>query len=209
MELRDALSQIDEIRSHVALSQVFRGYRSFSAVISGIIAVVAAAVQQRYVEHPATHPGAYLWIWVGAAAVSLTLIGVEMTWRCRRMNSPMQTRLTLLAVESFMPSLIAGGLLTGVVYTMVPGIFHLLPALWMLFFSMGVFATSRILPRPIFWCGAYYLVAGIITLALSANGRTLDPWMMGAVFAVGQFITAGILYWTLERRHGQSTDDNT
>jgi hypothetical protein len=209
MELRDALTQISEIRSQVALSQVFRGYRSFSAVVTGIIAVVAAAVQQRWVRNPEAHPGAYLLIWVGAAAVSLLLIAVEMFWRCRRMKSEMQTRLTLLAVESFMPSLIAGGLFTGVVYTMVPGIFQFLPSFWMLFFSMGAFAMSRILPRATFWCGAYYLAAGIIVLALARSHHTLDPWIMGAVFAVGQFITASILYWTLERGHGRSVDDNT
>ncbi len=208
MELRDALMQISEIRSQMALSQVFRGYRSFSAVVTGIIAVVAAAVQQRWVVHPEAQPGAYLLIWVGAAAVSLMLIGVEMLWRCRRMNSEMQTRLTLMAVESFMPSLIAGGLLTGVVYTMVPGIFHLLPAFWMLLFSMGAFAMSRILPHATFWSGAYYLAAGIISLALSNGHHTLNPWIMGAVFAAGQFITAGILYWTLERGHGGSNSDN-
>ncbi|MGC8625305.1 MAG: hypothetical protein ACP5I8_09915 [Phycisphaerae bacterium] len=206
MELRDALSQIAEIRSQVALSQVFRGYRSFSAVVSGVLAIVAAAIEQRWWPHPAAYPGVYLLIWLGAATVSLMLIGVEMVWRCRRMHSEMQNRLTLLAVESFMPSLVAGGLLTGVVYTMVPSLFHLLPALWMLFFSMGAFALSRILPRATFWSGAYYLLAGIICLAVSNGGHTLYPWTMGAIFAVGQFITAGILYWTLERGHDRSSD---
>jgi hypothetical protein len=204
MELRDALSQISEIRSQVALSQVFRGYRSFSAIITGVLAVVAAAMQQRWVDRPSVHPGAYLIIWVGAATASLMFIGAEMLWRCRRLNSEMQTRLTLLAVESFMPSLMAGGLLTAVVYTSLPGLFHLLPAFWMLFFSMGVFATSRILPRPTFWCGAYYLAAGIVCLLLARSHHMLQPWIMGSVFAVGQLLTAGILYWTLERRHGGS-----
>ncbi len=209
MELRDALAQISEIRSQMALSQMFRGYRSFSAVVTGVIAVVAAVVQQRWVEHPQAQPGAYLMIWVGAAAVSLLIIGVEMVWRCRRMNSDMQTRLTLLAVESFMPSLVAGALVTGVIYTLVPELFRLLPAFWMLLFSMGVFAMSRILPRGTFWCGAYYLIAGILFLALSQSHHTLAPWIMGAVFAIGQFITAGILYWTLERGHGGAASGNT
>lgn len=204
MELRDALSQISEIRSQVAMSQVFRGYRSFSAAVTGFIALAAAMIQQRWVHHPDRHPGVYLITWVGAAAASLTFIAVEMVWRCKRMNSDLQTRLTLLAVESFMPSLAAGGLLTAVVYTTVPSLFHLLPAFWMLLFSLGVFATSRILPRPTFWCGAYYLLAGIACLALSPGHHTLQPWTMGAVFAVGQFITAVILYWTLERRRGES-----
>ncbi len=206
MELRDALSQIAEIRAQVALSQVFRGYRSFSALVSGVLAVVAAAIEQRWLPHPAANPGVYLVIWLGAATVSLVLIGAEMVWRCRRMHSEMQNRLTLLAVESFMPSLVAGGLLTGVVYTTVPSLFPLLPALWMLFFSMGAFALSRILPRATFWSGAYYLIAGIICLALTNGGHMLDPWMMGTIFAVGQLITAGILYWTLERRHDRTAD---
>jgi hypothetical protein len=209
MELRDALSQIAEIRAQIALSQVFRGYRSFSAVVSGVFAILAAAIQQRWVPHPAAHPGAYLFIWLGAATASLLLIGVEMAWRCRRMNSEIQTRLTMLAVESFMPSLVAGALLTAVVYLMVPTLFRLLPAFWMLFFSMGAFALSRILPRATFWSGAYYLAAGIISLALSNGEHTLDPWVMGAIFGVGQFVTAGILYWTLERGHGGSNGENT
>ena len=45
MELRDALSQIAEIRQRMAQGQLFRGYRSATTAFSGVMAALAAERQ--------------------------------------------------------------------------------------------------------------------------------------------------------------------
>ena len=52
MELHDALTQISDIRRHMARTQVFRGYRAATAGLSGAIALLAASVQRDWAPNP-------------------------------------------------------------------------------------------------------------------------------------------------------------
>ena len=45
MELREALTQISEIRQRVAQAEVFRGYRAVPVAFSGLLALATACVQ--------------------------------------------------------------------------------------------------------------------------------------------------------------------
>jgi hypothetical protein len=45
MELRDALDQIHDIRSQLARTLTFRGYRAASTAFTAIVAIVAAIAQ--------------------------------------------------------------------------------------------------------------------------------------------------------------------
>jgi hypothetical protein len=80
---------------------------------------------------------------------------------------------------------------------------RLLPGLWMMLFSLGVFASSRLLPRAVFAVGGYYLVAGILALIAAQKGFAFSPWLMAGTFGMGQFATAVILYHRLEGRGGR------
>jgi hypothetical protein len=71
------------------------------------------------------------------------------------------------------------------------------------FFSQGVFASCRLLPRPAFAVGVLYLVAGVITLVVARGPDALSPWAMAVPFGVGQLAAAAVLYWTLERIDGR------
>ena len=44
MHLHDALAQITEIRSQMARTQTFRGYRSATVAFSGLLALAVSAV---------------------------------------------------------------------------------------------------------------------------------------------------------------------
>ena len=70
-------------------------------------------------------------------------------------------------------------------------------------FSLGIFASCRLLPKATFWAAVYYLVAGVAALAMGREEAALSPWAMAGTFGVGQLLTAAILYFTLERTHGQ------
>jgi len=199
MELRDALVQIAEIRRQMAKTDVFRGYRSAPVALSGALALMAALVQQRYIPDAAANLSAYLTLWIGMAAVSVAAVAVEMTVRSYFTDDRAHLEPTWLAVEQFLPSVIAGLLITVVLVRQAPEQAALLPGLWQILFSLAIFASARLLPKPIFAIAAFYLCSGIIVLVWARGGYALEPWCMGVPFGAGQLATATILYWTLER----------
>ncbi len=199
MELHDALTQISEIRERMASAQMFRGYRSATVAFSGAVAFVAAALQPILAPDPRRNLRPYLLLWLSAAAVSMIVVAIEMIIRGRR--SKLQAQVTLLAVEQFLPCLIAGAMLTYVLVRCAEDALWMLPGLWAIVFSLGVYASCKLLPRPTFVAACFYLIAGCLCLIYAQGDRAFSPWAMGLTFGCGQFLTAVILYWTLERRH--------
>jgi hypothetical protein len=201
MELRDALSQISEIRRQMARSEVFRGYRSMTVGCSGVLALLAAAWQPYFVASPERELGRYLCLWISVAAVSTIVAGGEMYWRMRTTSSALSRQMTQLAVEQLAPSLVVGAFLTLCIYRSAPQVAWMLPGLWSLVFGLGVFASYRLLPRQFFWVGVYYAVCGCACLHWGQGSNALSPWQMGLSFGGGQVMSAVILYWTLEETH--------
>jgi hypothetical protein len=108
-----------------------------------------------------------------------------------------------MAVEQFLPSAAAGVLLTIVLVGFVPSVLWMLPGLWQINFSLGVFSSCRFLPRPMALAGAWYLLTGLTSISL-ADGRALSPWTMGVSYGVGQLLVAGILYFAAQERSDES-----
>ena len=147
--------------------------------------------------------GAYLTLWVGAAVLSALLAG----WGMAARRSAWSREITWLAVEQFIPCLVAGGVLTAVVRDDgARKACRCSRGSGKLLFSLGVFASCRLLPRATFGVAVFYLAAGVATLALARGDRAMSPWAMGLPFGLGQFLAAGILYWTLERGDGSTLD---
>ena len=161
MELREALCQISEIRQQMAQNEVFRGYRSLTVGFSGTLALLAAGCQPHWVATPETELGRYLALWISVAVVSVAVAVGEMRWRGRFARSTLARQMTQLAVEQFLPSLVIGAILTLCIYRSAPQVAWMLPGLWSLVFSLGVFASHRLLPRQIGWIGLYYALCGI------------------------------------------------
>ncbi len=204
MELHEALSQISEIRGQIARSETFRGYRSATVAGTAAIAGLAAMVQAVWITHPREQLALYLALWMSTAAVSVAVTAVEMVVRCRKAVSPLAVRMTWLAVEQFGPCLLAGAAVTGAIVRFVPESVPLLPGLWSIIFSLGVFASCRLLPRATFIVAVYYLLAGMVCLAWAVDTHALSPWAMVGTFGVGQLAMAFILYWSLERDHASA-----
>jgi hypothetical protein len=201
MELREALTQITEIRLQMARTEVFRGYRAVPAAFSGGVALAAGLFQSLAIPDPLNQINAYLGIWIGAALVSGTSAVLEMAIRARSARSPLTRELTHLALEQFFPCLVAGALLTMVLVRTAPQCLWALPGFWQVLYSLGIFASCRLLPRSMFGVAVFYLLSGLMTLALAQGDRALNPWAMGLPFCVGQFLAAAVLYQTLERDH--------
>lgn len=202
-ELNKALGDIDSIRRQVAHSTEFRGYGPVTLACTGFIAVAAALAQWLWLPDPVHHILAYLGIWIATAALSAALIGIEMFARTRRIHCGMADEMIRMAVEQFLPSVGVGILVTLVLVRFVPGSLWMIPGIWQVIFSLGVFASCRFLPRPIAAAGAWYLVTGLTCLSL-ADGRALSPWMMGISYGAGQLLIAGILLFTAQEGEDES-----
>jgi hypothetical protein len=191
-DLNKALGDISSIRRQVAQSTKFRGYGPVTLACTGALALAAAGMQALWVPDAAHHVAAYLSIWILTAGLSASMIGAEMYARTRRIHSGLADEMIRMAVEQFLPSVGVGAAVTFVLLQFVPGTAWMIPALWQVIFSLGVFASRRFLPRPVVGVGAWYLATGLTLLALG-DGRALSPWAMGIPYCTGQLMVAGIL----------------
>lgn len=203
MELREALSQIAEIRARAAAAERFRGYRSVPVGTSGAVAVLAAVLQPLLVPDPVADVAGYLALWVATAAVGATAAGSGLLFRHWSARHPLSRELTLLAVGQFVPCLAAGALVTLVIARHTPEFTRVLPGLWQVIFALGMFASCRLLPRATAAVAAFYLLSGTVNLAVSGGPAAFSPWAMGLPFGLGQAAMAAVLYWNLERDDGR------
>ena len=203
MELREALLQLNVIHAHVSRTELFRGYRAISVGTTAVFALLGGFLQAAYITNPVENVRAYLQLWIGIAGLSVVTVAIEQVRRCLNDSSKFAFRQTLLVVGQFLPCLVAGAVLTWMLTTHAPQCAPLLPGLWAILFSLGVFASCPYLPREISIVAIYYLVAGSGAIAWSHEGNALAPGAMVYTFGIGQLLTAAVLYHTLERPRGE------
>ena len=193
-DLDRALADITAIRSQMARGTEFRGYGPITVAATGLLAMLAAAIQALWLPDPASNALAYLALWVATAAISVVLIGVEMVARSRRIHSGLADEMIHAATEQFIPAGVAGMLITVVLYRFAPESLWMLPGLWQIVFSLGLFASCRSLPRPMFAAGVWYLGAGLAALAFANGEQAFSPYAMAVPYGVGQLYIAAVLY---------------
>ncbi|WP_128292630.1 hypothetical protein [Afifella aestuarii] len=194
-DLQKALADIDEIRNQMAAATAFRGFGPGALATTGVLAFFMAAAQQALIGAPLANPIAFFGGWIATAMISAIIIGVEMAVRTRRHHAGLADAMLYNAVQQFLPAGAAGALLTLAIARVAPQALWMLPGLWLVFVSLGVFASARSLPRGIHLAGVWYFVSGFVVLALASEGPHLSPWMMGIPFSVGQVAIAAILYF--------------
>lgn len=204
MDLREALDSIAVIRRRMAETEVFRGYRALPVAVSAVFALCAGFVQQTLLPRPDQDVPGYVALWSGVALLSMAAAGLAMFLRDRVAGASLTRPVTWLAIGQFVPCLVGAAAVTAVIVRIAPQSAWLLPGLWQVFFSQGVFASCRLLPRPAFAVGVFYLISGIATLLTARGADALSPWAMAMPFGLGQLLAAAVLYWTLER-----TDEQT
>ena len=197
-DLTQALAEISEIRAQVARGTQFRGYGPASTAVSGTLALIVATAQAVWMKEGGREVLPFLAVWVATAAVSVALATFETIVRSRRVHSGFAAEMIQSAVAQFLPAGIVGLLLTGVMLLAAPKELWMLPGLWELIFSLGVFASCRFLPRQMFAVGLWYLVCGLACLMIASGPRILLPWEMGIPFGVGQLLVAAVLRYGFE-----------
>ena len=194
-DLDKALADIFAIRSQIAAGTAFRGYGPAAVAATGGLALLTALLQFLWFDDPTAHPLEFFCGWAAAALVSGALIWIEMQARSRRHHSGLADAMIVQAVEQFLPAGAAGVLLAAALWKFAPETLWMLPGLWQLLVSLGVFASVRSLPRTVAFAGAWYFIAGFATLLLSSQSHALSPWTMGLPFVIGQLFMAAILHF--------------
>jgi hypothetical protein len=197
-DLHQALQQLSAIRTQVARDTQFRGYGPASIAASGLLALAVAAVQS-HITHDGRDFFPFLFVWAGTAAIAIGLTASETIGRARRAHDGLANEMILLAAEQFLPALVVGVLLTVVLVEAAPQQLWLLPGLWQLLFSLGVFASCRFLPRQTLAVGVWYLLAGLTCIMVQSAAKTFSPWTMGIPFGVGQLLVAAVLQFGFEK----------
>ncbi|MCJ2015738.1 hypothetical protein [Methylobacterium sp. J-076] len=195
-DLDKALADIVAIRTQIARDTAFRGLGSATVTATGGVALATAVGQSYWLGDPNLRPGLFFGTWIAAALIAFALIGVEALRRTRKLHSGLADAMVLSAIEVFLPAAGAGACLGLVIARFAPDEVWMLPGLWQLLVGLGLFASARILPRAVQGVGAWYLLAGLAVIAVSAGTQSLSPWTMGGPFVVGQAVLALIVQRT-------------
>ncbi len=195
-DLDKALADIIAIRSQLAAGTAFAGYGPAAIFATAGVALITAILQYFLLDDPTHKPLAFfLRLGVGGAIVvgddpdrDGGALAPASFGTCGRHDPPGGR-----AVPARRPS--PACLLAVMLWKFAPETLWLLPGLWQVLVSLGVFASVRSLPRTVALAGAWYFVAGFAVLLLASQSHALSPWTMGLPFVIGQSLMATILYF--------------
>lgn len=200
-----ALEQIAEIHAHLAKSEVYRGWRSLPVAASGLVGLAAALWESSNAR--AVEPWSFVAYWLAVGVTALAVGCAEIAWHYVMRATVTERRHSRRVVGQFLPALVAGALVTGALLRLSPTLATLLPGTWALLFGVGVFAARPYLPRASGWVALFYWTAGLALLWAPRGLNVLSPWAVGGVFGAGQLLAALVLYWNLERRTANGSEE--
>ena len=148
-DLDKALADIFAIRSQIAAGTAFRGYGPATVAATGGLALFTAFLQFLWLDDPTGHPLVFFSGWAATALLSGAMIWIEMRARSRRHHSGLADAMVHQAIEQFLPPGVAGALLAVMLWKFAPETLWMLPGLWQVLVSLGVFASVRSLPRTV------------------------------------------------------------
>ena len=192
-ELDKALADIGDIRSRMAVGTTFQGFGPAVIASTGLLALILGTLQQQLPGIFANNNKTYLLVWIALACLCALLIGTEMVARSRRIHGGLADAMLANAVEQFLPAAVGGIMLTVVVFRFQPDLLWLLPGLWQLLLSVGLFASARNLVRGVKLVAGWYFVSAFVVLVMSMDATILSPWLMTVPFLVGQVIMAVVI----------------
>ncbi len=192
-----ALEQIEAIHEHLARGEVYRGWRSAPVAMSGLAGLAAAAWQSASAQF--VEPVSFTVYWLAVGVLALALGCAEIVWHYITHASLTERRRSRCVVSQFLPSLVAGLVITIPLVRLDVSLAALLPGLWAILFGVGVFAARPYLPTASALVACYYWAAGLLLLWRADGLASLSPWTVGGVFGAGQLLAAVVLYVSLER----------
>jgi hypothetical protein len=192
-DLDRAISDIRAMRTQMARGAAFRFYGPATVALTGVLAIAAASVQSRLLPQPLLNISGWISLWVGTAVLCVLVIGAEVVFRARREHSGLADDMIQAAAIQLLPAAGAGIMLTLVLYRYAPAALWMLPGLWQILLSLGIFSACRNLPAALNIVAFWYLGAGLACLVFGSGAHALSPWAMGLPFGIGEALAAALL----------------
>lgn len=189
-----ALEDIAAMRGQMARAVQFRGFGPQVLVATALIACLAAAGQGFLIGTPSDESTGYFLLWTLVAAVAVALIGLEAWRRSRREHFGLADDMLLAAARQFAPAGLAGLLASLVVLRHAPEAAWMLPGLWQILLSLGVFAALPSLPGSMIVVAVWYLATGLACLTFASGANAFSPFAMAVPMGVGQILAAYLLH---------------
>ncbi|WP_177428594.1 hypothetical protein, partial [Candidatus Venteria ishoeyi] len=109
-DLEKALNHLADIHAQVSRTEYYRGFNSVPLVLSGVSGLFAASVQASWMNMD--NPGLFVLYWSVVASLNVLLFGIKLGLDYRCSHTPFERRKTHAVLLQFMPTLLAGLLLT-------------------------------------------------------------------------------------------------
>jgi hypothetical protein len=183
-----AMDNLRYIRETMERATAFTGISGWGEVAIGgsaFLASVLAAQQSSF--------RAWLAIWIAEGLISLLIAGWSMDRKARAVQMPMMSGPGRKAVFSLLPPILAGALVTIVLFR--AGLTSAIPGIWLLLYGTGV-VTGGMFSVPVVPIMGFCFM-GLGALALFAPSALAD-WFMAAGFG-GLHVVFGII---IARKYG-------
>lgn len=183
-----AMDNLRYIRETMERASAFTGISGWGQVAIGVTALACAALAAR-------QPGVKGWlmVWIAEALFSLLIAGWSMDRKARAVGMPLFSGPGRKVAFSLSPPLIAGALLTVILYR--AGLTNAIPGTWLLLYGTGVITGGMFSVRIVPVMGLMFMTLGAATLFAP---QFLANWLLALGFGVFHIIFGVII----ARRYG-------
>ena len=179
-----AMDNLRFIRQTMERATAFTAVPGWGGVGMGVLALIAAAVAESRLTR-----AEWLGTWLGTAVLGLTLGGWAMSVKARRAGTPVFSYSGRRFVLSYLPPMLVGALLTGVLVR--AGLYEALPGTWLVLYGTGVVTGGAFSVRVVPLMGLCFMGLGALALfappawgnALMAAGFGLLHIVFGVIIA--------------------------
>jgi hypothetical protein len=183
-----AIENLRFIRDTMERAHAFTGVPGWGGVGMGVTALLAAwiAAQQPTLER-------WLLTWVAEGWLAFAIGGMAMVRKAAAGDTPLTSRPGRRFVLAYTPPILAGALLTIVLYR--AGLTGLLPGVWLLLYGTGVVTGGALSVPVVPVMGVCFMLLGTVALL---SPSAWGDWLLAAGFGL---LHIGFGVW-IARRHG-------
>ena len=184
---RHAADNLRFIRDTMERAASFTAVPGWGGVAIGLTALAAGALSW---SRP---PNQQFVFWICEAILALAIASLAVRTKSKRLALSLQSRAARRALLSFIPPLLAGAVLTAVLYQLQ--VFSVLPGSWLLLYGAAVVTGGAFSVRIVPVMGLCFMLAG--TLCLLAPAQWGDAFLM-----LGFGLLHVVFGAVIARRHG-------
>lgn len=152
-----AMENLQFIRQTMERATAYTGVSGTGQILVGFTALIAvwASSQQQLMAH-------WIFVWLAEAVISIVISMGMMAKKSRRLQLPMWSETARRFLLSFTPPMLAGALLTTVLYQ--HGFSDHIPGIWLLLYGTAVIAGGTYSVQVVPVMGACFMLLGTVAL---------------------------------------------